>query len=230
MEFEELVKAVLALDYKQRDKLLAKVTESIRQDNQGRANFRQAFDEIYLNCAHALIEIPKAKEALRLASYRFKSLDPIEEKAARARYREVCKAYETLNNRLFYARGAILSNLIEWLKLISKLHKSEYKDEFIRQPGGSLFDDKGQIIEVYSWWNDLSAIRSKAKECEKQAKRELKLYGNVTELYYSLKELFSSQGAYYLNDINAGINYSDFEDITLTPELIYIPDKEAKND
>ena len=230
MEFEELVKAVLALDYKQRDKLLAKVTESIRQVNQGRANFRRAIDEIYLNCTHALIEIPKAKEAYRLASYRFKSLEIIDEKAAKTRYNEVCKAYETLNNRLDYARFAIKSNLSEWLKLVSRLHRSEYKEEFARQPGGSRFDENMQKIEVYPWWNDLSTIRLKAKECEKLAKSELKLFGNVTELYYKLDELLSSQGAPASNDQAAGFDYSKFEDKTLTPELIYIPEKRDKND
>lgn len=228
MEFEELVKAVLALDYKQRDKLLAKVTESIRQDTQGRANFRQAIDEYYLNCASALREIPELKRVYRLASYHFKSLNPIEEKTARARYKEVCKAYETLNNRLDYARLAILTNLSYWLKLVGKLHRSNYKNEFVRNPERGRLDDNGQPIEVYPWWNDLSAIRSKAKECEKQAKSELKLYGNVTELYHNLNELFSSQGAYVSNDPSAGVDYSFFEDITLTPEQLYIPEKEGK--
>jgi len=228
MEFDELVKEVLTLDYKKRKKLLEKVTESIRETDQGRANFRKAFDEIYLNCAYALIEIPKAKEAYRLASYHFKRLDLIDEKAARAHYNAVCRAYEALNDRLFYARFAILSNLSEWLKLVSKLHRSEYKEEFARQPGGTRFDDNGQVIEVYSWWNDLSAIRSRAKECEKQAKSELKLYGNVTQLYYALDELLSSQGAQVSNDMSAGVDFLHFEDKTLTPELIYIPEKEGK--
>lgn len=223
MDFDDLLKAVLELNFREREKLLAEVSESIRKDALDSTDYQQIIDNLYFNSMNALREIPGAKESYLFASHRFKSLDLIEEETVRALYDEVCKAYEVLNERIDYARYAIRSDLPELLRLVNRIHRSEYKDKFVRQTGGRRFDEDGKEIEVFPWWNDLSAIRLKANECSKLAKRELTLYGNVTVLYHYLNELFCSQGANVNNDQATGMNYSLFEDKTLSPNMIYKP-------